>query len=411
MDNKKIKYLKCINCHKEYELKKGLYTCEKCEGNLDVIYNYSYIKKLFTKKKLKNNRTFDIWRYKDLLPVKSTKYKPPVLIGGGALYDSKGLAHSLGIKKLYLKDDSRNPSASFKDRASAIVMVNAIENNEKIICTASTGNAASSMACLTASSNIKTIIFLPQTAPKAKIVQLLIFGAKVIMVKGTYDDAFNLCIKASKEFNWYNRNTGYNPYTREGKKTCSFEIAEQLNWNIPDKIFIPVGDGNILSGIWKGWKDLYAIGFIKKLPGLVAVQAQYSNAIQKAFNSNGIIRPVSGKTIADSISVSLPRDGNAAVKAIKESKGFAITVTDNEILHAIKDVARKANIFGEPAGVASFAGLQKAIHTGKVKKHETVVVLITGNGLKDIESAMKCTGSPFLIKPDIKSLKGIIKKL
>ncbi|HPG29491.1 MAG TPA: threonine synthase, partial [bacterium] len=337
------------------------------------------------------------------------KLVPPVQIGGVPLYDSVKLAKEIGIKKLYLKDEGKNPSASFKDRAGAIALLNALENKEKVICGASTGNAASSMACLAATTGIKTIIFVPQTAPKAKIAQLLVFGATVIMVKGTYDEAFDLCVKASNEFGWYNRNTGYNPYTREGKKTCSFEIAEQLNWSVPDYVFVPVGDGNIISGIWKGWKDLYALGFIKQLPKIVGCQAQFSNSIQKAFDGDGIIRAVSGKTIADSISVSIPRDGLCAVKSIQESGGFAITVTDNEILDAIKTVARGASIFGEPAGVASIACLKKAVKTRKINNTETVAALITGNGLKDVESAMKCVGKPFLIEPELKALKKIIK--
>lgn len=408
---KKIKSLKCINCGKEYAVQKGLYVCSDCQSNLEVIYDYNYIKKNISKQKIKNNPKFDIWRYEALLPIKDLSNIPPVQIGGTPLYDSEKLAERFGIKKLYLKDDGKNPSASFKDRAGAIALVNALENNEKVICGASTGNAASSMACLTATMGIKTIIFVPQTAPKAKIAQLLVFGAKVIMVKGTYDNAFDLCIEASKKFGWYNRNTGYNPWTREGKKTCSFEVAEQLNWNVPDKIFVPIGDGNIISGIWKGWKDLYAVGLINKLPILVGCQAKYSNAVQKAFDSDGKIRAVSGKTIADSISVSLPRDGAAAVKALQESKGFTITVSDNEILDAIKDVARSASIFGEPAGVTSFAALKKAAALKKVSKNDSAVVLITGNGLKDIESAMKCVGQPFLIDPNLQSLTKIVKKL
>jgi len=371
--------------------------------------NYAEIKKRFKKSDLALNKKFDIWRYEPLLPVDNLKLVPPVQIGGVPLYDSVKLAKEIGIKKLYLKDEGKNPSASFKDRAGAIALLNALENKEKVICGASTGNAASSMACLAATTGIKTIIFVPQTAPKAKIAQLLVFGATVIMVKGTYDEAFDLCVKASNEFGWYNRNTGYNPYTREGKKTCSFEIAEQLNWSVPDYVFVPVGDGNIISGIWKGWKDLYALGFIKQLPKIVGCQAQFSNSIQKAFDGDGIIRAVSGKTIADSISVSIPRDGLCAVKSIQESGGFAITVTDNEILDAIKTVARGASIFGEPAGVASIACLKKAVKTRKINNTETVAALITGNGLKDVESAMKCVGKPFLIEPELKALKKIIK--
>jgi threonine synthase len=407
----KIKCLKCFMCGKEVVPKKGVYLCPDCGGNLEVTYNYDEIGKSYTKDSLKNNCVFDIWRYLPLLPIKNLKNIPNVHIGGTPLYELKKVAKEFDIKKLYLKDDGRNPSASFKDRAGAIALVNALEQKADVICGASTGNAASSMACLTATTDIKTIIFVPKTAPKAKVAQLLVFGAKVIMVDGTYDDAFDLCIKASDKYGWYNRNTGYNPYTREGKKTCSLEIYEQLNFQVPDKLFVSVGDGNIISGIWKGWKDLYNLGWLKKLPQIIAVQAKFSNAVQKAFDSNSNIKSVSGKTVADSISVGLPRDGEAAVQAVRESKGFAITVTDKQILDSIKEVARKCGVFGEPAGVTSYAGLKKAVAEKKVKKTDTVVFVVTGNGLKDIDSAMKTVGKPFLIKPELSELDKLIKKI
>lgn len=406
----KIKYLKCIMCGLENKAVKGLYLCSKCGGNLEVVYDYEFIKKSFSKENLRKNNIFDIWRYLPLLPINNLKNIPNVHIGGTPMYELKKVAKELGIKKLFLKDDGRNPSASFKDRAGAIALVNALENNEKVICGASTGNAASSMACLTATTDIKTIIFVPKTAPKAKVAQLLVFGATVITVDGTYDDAFDLCIKASEKFGWYNRNTGFNPYTREGKKTCSLEIYEQLNFNVPDKIFVSVGDGNIISGIWKGWKDLNNLGWIKKMPQIIAVQAKFSNAVQKAFDSNGKIKPVSGNTIADSISVSLPRDGDAAVRAVKESKGFALTVTDKQIIDSIKEVARKCGVFGEPAGVTSYAGLKKAASLKKLKKTDSIVFIVTGNGLKDIDSAMKSVGKPYLIKPELKELEKLMKR-
>ena len=276
------------------------------------------------------------------------------------------------------------------------------------------------MACLAASLGIPTVIFVPQKAPKAKITQLLIFGAKVIMVKGTYDEAFDLCLEATKEYGWYNRNTGYNPYTREGKKTAAFEICEQLDWQVPNKVFVPVGDGNIISGIWKGFKDLKEIGFINRLPQLIAVQSELSNAIVKAIKKMSDVRyqisekikiePVRATTIADSISVNMPRDGLAAVKAIQESNGLAIEVADEDILETIKIVARATGIFGEPAGVTSYAGYKRLKEEGKIEEKERVVCLITGNGLKDIDSSMKVAGEPFLIEPTLEALKEIISE-
>lgn len=406
---KKIKGLECLGCGREYSQGEVKYNCPSCSENLDIVYDYEEIKKTFNKENLSQSEDYSIWRYEPLLPIENLSKIPPLQIGWTPLYEAKKLG-----KNLFLKDDGKNPSASFKDRASAVAIVRAQELGAKIVTGASTGNAGSSMACLAASLGIPAIIFIPQKAPKAKITQLLIFGAKVIMVKGTYDEAFDLCLEATREYGWYNRNTGYNPYTREGKKTAAYEICEQLDWIPPDKVFVPVGDGNIISGIWKGFKDFKEIGFINKLPQLVAVQSELSNAVVKAVKtsiqhpgSRIQIEPVKATTIADSISVNMPRDGLAAVKAIQESKGLAVEVSDKEILEAIKIVARATGIFGEPAGVTSYAGYKKLREEGKIDEKERIVCLITGNGLKDIDSSMKIAGEPFLVEPSLEGLKKI----
>lgn len=405
----KVKGLKCIECGKEYAAEEVKYACTACKGNLDVEYNYGEIKQNFTKESLALSKEQSIWRYAPLLPVNDLSKIPPVQVGTTPLYRAPKIAEKFGIKSFYVKDDGRNPSCSFKDRASAVLVTKALEMGEPVVCAASTGNAASSLACLSGScDNLKTIIFVPKTAPKAKVTQLMVYGATVITVNGTYDDAFDLSVEASNTYGWYNRNTGYNPYTREGKKTCAYEIAEQLSWKAPTKLFVSVGDGNIISGIWKGFKDLKAMGFIEHLPQLVAVQAEHSNAVKKAFESDGKIKPVSGKTIADSISVSIPRDGAAAVKALKESVGFALSVTDKEILKAIVELARGTNVFAEPAGACAYAGVIKAKAEGLLHENDEIAVVVTGNGLKDIDSAMKAVGEPYLIEPDIKALRDLI---
>jgi len=329
-------------------------------------------------------------------------------LGWTPLYKAERLGAEAGVPNLYIKDDGRNPSASFKDRASAVVVAKARELKEKVITTASTGNAASSLACLTGSLDMKTVIFVPETAPAPKVAQLLVFGAVVIMVKGNYDAAFDLCLKASQEYGWYNRSTGVNPFTREGKKTCAFEICEQLKWETPDKVFVPVGDGNIISGMWKGFVEFHRLGIIDKLPQMIAVQAERSDSVKRAFEAGGEVQPVSGETIADSISVCVPRDGLAAVMAIKDSGGFAVSVTDAEILEAIPQIARGSNVFAEPAAAAAYAGLKKTAAAGRIKDSESAVVLISGNGLKDVQSAMKSVGKPFIIKPDLSELKKLV---
>jgi len=398
---------RCINCNDSFSFDELLYTCPKCNSNLQIEYDYEKIKFDFSKEDLKNSNDFSIWRYLPLYPVKTRIDLPKV--GWTPLYKTDKLGSLLGFKNLFVKDDGKNPSASFKDRASSIVLSKALESNIKVITGASTGNAGSSTACLASALGIKTIIFVPRKAPKAKVAQLLIFGSTVISVNGTYDNAFDLCLKASKEFGWYSRNTGYNPFTREGKKSVSFEICEQMDWEVPDIIFVPVGDGNIISGVWKGFKDLYNIGFIKKLPRLIAVQAEKSNAISQAFLRNSEIKEVSGDTIADSISVSIPRDGQSAVIALKESNGNSIEINDKEILEAIPIIAKNTGIFVEPAAAITYAGLQKALEKQIISKDEKILLLFTGNGLKDIDNALKVAGNPLEIENNFSELEKVLK--
>lgn len=260
--------LKCVLCGEEYATHEVLYVCPKhgYEGILDVQYDYQLIAKRLTKEGLAQNRDYSIWRYKPLLPVEAESPTPSLQVGWTPLYRAKRWGEKLGLPHLYLKDDGRNPTASLKDRASAIGVVKAQELGKRIITCASTGNAASSLAGLAASVEMRTVIFVPESAPKAKVAQLLIFGAQVIMVKGTYDEAFDLCLEASDEFGWYSRNTAYNPYLSEGKKTAALEICEQLSWRVPDRVFVSVGDGCIIGGLHKGFKDLLTLGFIEYLP-------------------------------------------------------------------------------------------------------------------------------------------------
>lgn len=397
--------LKCTGCGKEFGARGMTYVCDACGKNLDVVYDYGAIRKKLTREALAENADFSVWRYWDLYPLKDREGVMPLQIGWSPLYRAETLAKAVGVERLWVKDDGRNPSASYKDRASSVAVAKAVELGFDKICGASTGNAASSTACLCASIGLSPIIFVPETAPKAKIAQLLIFGARVFAVKGTYDEAFDLCLEATEEYGWYNRNTGYNPYTREGKKSCSFEICEQLNWEPPDLVLVPVGDGNIISGVWKGFRDLYGTGLIDRLPRLVAVQSAKSSAIADAVNGDGVIRTVKATTVADSISVDLPRDGDMAVRAVRESKGLAVTVRDEDILEAIPLLARSCGIFAEPAGATSIAGLKKLAREGTIGGNERIVCLVTGNGLKDVDTAMRIAGKTISIAPELSDLK------
>jgi threonine synthase len=322
---------------------------------------------------------------------------------------------------MWVKDESRNPSASFKDRASSVVIARAREIGAQVIVTASTGNAGAALAGMAAAIGQKVVIFAPRTALPAKIAQLLIYGAKVLLVDGSYDDAFDLTIQVSHEFGWYCRNTGYNPFTAEGKKTAAFEIWEWWENLKPQpfeplckinlSIFIPVGDGNIISGVHKGFKDLKAIGLVVTLPRIFGIQSEGSAAIANAFlAASEIITPVSAKTIADSISVDLPRDGVRAVRAATQTGGAFIKVSDADILTAIAELGQEG-IFAEPAGAAAYAGLVKARQNGQINPDDAVLVLNTGSGLKDIKTAMQAVPEAPVIEPTLKAVKAIISDI
>jgi threonine synthase len=332
------------------------------------------------------------------------------------------LGAKLGLTDLWLKDDSLNPTGSFKDRASSVVVAKAKELGAEMITAASSGNAGAALAGMAASAHVRTVVFAPHTAPQGKVAQLLIYGARVLLVKGNYDQAFDLSLAASKEFGWYSRNTGYNPFTAEGKKTASLEICEQSSllrpgssqktWSAPDRIFVAVGDGNIITGLWKGLRDLRDLGWIEKMPKLMGVQAEGAAACYNAWKAGTeVITPVDAHTISDSICVGLPRDGTRAVRAVRETHGAYITVSDDEVLAAMRELAREEGVFAEPAGATGYAGLVKAVRENLVDRDERIVVVITGNGLKDVSSAMKAAGKPSLIEPTLEALRRAKKEL
>lgn len=406
---------KCMSCGFEKEMTdKITYICEKCNSNLEIVYDYSKIKEHATKKFFEENKNYNMFRYSHFYPLEENTTRSPLQVGWTPLYRTESLGKKYGCPNLYIKDEGKNPSGSLKDRAGSIALAKSFEFKAEKIAGASTGNAGSSMACLCASVGISPIIFVPKTAPKAKIAQLLLYGAKVIAVNGTYDMAFDLCHDVCEKYGWFNRNTGYNPFTREGKKSCSFEICEQLGWKAPDWVVVSVGDGNIISGIWKGFKDLYNVGLIDKLPKICAAQSEKSNAVVKSVKNSTLenikIETISATTLADSISVDLPRDGIGAVKAVLESNGTCVEFSDEKILEALKEVSSMTGIFTEPAGSASIAGFKELAKQGIFKDNETVVCVATGNGLKDVDSAMKVAGTPHITEPSVEEAIKVIKE-
>ena len=408
-----VKYGKCVKCGKTYEAVPNLTNCE-CGGILDVVYDYDYIKSVLTKEKLAARKNYSMWRYRELLPVEETTPDTPLRVGWSPLYEAKRLAEQLGIGRLWIKDDGINPTASLKDRASAMAVAKAGEAGAKVIACSSTGNAASSLAGNAAAAGFKTYIFVPSRAPKGKVAQLMTFGANVISVQGSYEDTFELSKAAIDKWGWYNRNAAINPYLSEGKKTVSLEIMEQLNWEVPDYIAISVGDGCTIAGLWKGLKDLYAIGFIDKLPRLISAQAEGCCPLNRAIANNEDWYPMEENTLADSIAVGVPRNADKALMAIRESNGLVVNVSDEEIMAAQKLLGQTCGVFGEPAGVTGTAGVKKLCEQGVIGKDDTVVSVVTGNGLKDVANAIKACGEPISIPSDMDLLvkafaeKGIV---
>ena len=408
----KIKALKCSKCGDFVGLD-VMYHCPKCgvAGTLDVIFDIEVVKKKFTKEYLLQNDHYHISRYQPMLPLQGYQGIAPLKLGFSPLYKSLRLENLLNIRNIYFKDEGRNPTGSLKDRASAIGVAKAIELNKKVMCAASTGNAASSLSGFAACLDIENYIFVPKTIPDGKLAQLLIYGSKVILVDGDYDTAYDFCLEAVEHFGWYNRSCAINPYLVDGKKTIAYEICEQLAYQVPDKIIMAVGDGCSIAGAWKGFKEFYELGFIDKLPTLVSVQAEGSNPINRTFRKRSrtfdYIKP---DTIADSISVGIPRNGYKALNALEASNGWTVDVSDEEILEAMKILARITGVFGEPAGVASFAGLRKLVAEGKIGEDETVLFVVSGSGLKDIKSAERAVLKPEPIKTNLDVLINYLNK-
>ncbi|MCK5840227.1 MAG: threonine synthase, partial [Bacteroidales bacterium] len=329
-------------------------------------------------------------------------------IGDTPLYSIDKLDNSKLPFQLFLKDDTQNPTSSFKDRASAVVSAYAKEKEFNTIVTASTGNAGSSLAGICASQGQKAIIIVPETAPLAKLTQIIMYGATIVTVKGTYDDAYDLSIKATEQFGWYNRNTAFNPLTVEGKKTVSFELYEQLNFTIPDKIFVPVGDGVIISGLYKGYEDLLKLNIIEEMPTVVAVQSKGSdNLVRNLQNKLFHIEP--SATIADSISVDIPRNFYMTQHFLQTYNGESLTVSDDEILMASAILAKNTGLFAEPAAAAAFAGFLSYQDNNKLPDNSDNVVLITGSGLKDLKAVSTRIEIPKAIKPSIEELKKLVQ--
>ncbi len=409
----------------KYDRDEVTYTCPQESAVLDVLLDYEAISAICSPATIAGSADPSLWRYQPLLPVAApaSRTGPLGAVGGTPLYAARRAAKRLGLEQLWIKDDGRLPTGSLKDRASAIVASRALEMGGPPIITASTGNAGVAQAAMATDAGLRAIVAVPATAPEAKIAQLLMFGADLLLVQGNYDAAFGLVQKASHELGYYCRNTGYNPLTAEGKKTVAYEICEQLTqydhrlseapanrWSSPDRIFVSVGDGNIISGVHKGLRDMQQLGWIDSIPKLIGVQSTGSAAVARAF-SQGVdtIEPVVANTIADSIAADSPSDGWRALRAARQTDGAIISVTDDEILAAMLALGQDATVFAEPAAAAAYAGLLQQIRRNELDPTERIVVLITGNGLKDVTAATRAVPIPEPIEPTVPALRGALE--
>ncbi len=404
-----VRGLKCVFCGAGYSTRVP-YTCPRCglTGTLDVEYDYAAIRGRLTRRTLAARRETCHWRYQELLPVRPSAAWSRLNVGGTPLLEAPALARHLGVRRLLLKDEGRNPTGSLKDRASAVGVLKALEKRQRIIACASTGNAASSLAGMAAAVGLRSVIFVPQRAPEPKVTQLLIFGATVLRVQGSYEQAFQLCQESCGRWGWYNRNSAINPYLLEGKKTVGLEIAEQLAWQPPDWVAMSVGDGCSIAGAGKAFRELKLLGLIAHTPRMLGVQAAGAAPITEAFRSGAPMRPVRAETIADSIAVGVPRNWKKAVLAVRESDGTMINVGDDEILEAMRDTGRLSGIFAEPAAATAVAGVRRARAEGVVGQRATVVAVISGSGLKDIRTAQTAVPAPFEVPPSGAGLEKIL---
>lgn len=417
--SKYITYLKCARCGRTYDYAEKPITCvSKDNGRLDIYYDYEAIKEFYTKEYISKKPLVNQWKYFDLLP--PTDERNIVSLGEGAtpLLKAERLAEKLGIKTLWLKDETRNPTGSFKDRGMSVSVSVAKEFGFKRLTTASSGNAAAALAAYAAKAGMEVYAFVIEQAGYGKIAQLLFYGARVFRVRGLgrEDPTVKLMRMTYENFGFFPSPSfgPFNPYQIEGPKTISYEIVEQLNWTLPDWVFVPVGAASLLTGVWKGFKDYLVLGLIDRLPRLFAVQSTGNPPFVRAFKEHQDpfnIRPWDHPhTIAWGLEDPYPWDGDAGIQALKESGGDAEEVEDELILKAMKYLAQYEGIFAEPSGAAGLAGLMRAIEDGRVDRSDEVVVLVTGHGLKDPDIVKETAGDAPVISADLEEFRVVLKE-
>lgn len=406
-----VRGLKCRECDREYPVE-AIYVCEFCFGPLEAVYDYKAIKKVLSRKVIEK-RDKTLWRYQELLPIDG---EPQVGLNSGftPLIRAENLAKELGVENLYIKDDTvAHPTLSFKDRVVAVALTKAKEFGFNTVACASTGNLAHSVSAHGAKAGFERFIFIPASLEPSKIVASLVYEPNLIAVDGNYDEVNRLCSEIANKYKWAFVNINIRPFYAEGSKTQGFEIIEQLGWKAPDNVVVPCASGSLLTKIWKSFKEFQEIGIISELNTKVfAAQATGCSPISLAIKQGtDVIKPVKPDTIAKSLAIGNPADGFYAARVVKKTGGYGEDASDKEIIDAIKLLAKTEGIFAETAGGVTLACTKKLIQTGKIKKDETTVICITGNGLKTQEALSGHTGSPHYIKPNLASFEDVLKNI
>ncbi len=407
-----VSELVCVSCGESYPPTGREMTCPACgpdDGILEICFDLDRVRSAWRADPL-TSRPLNHWRYRELLPLDPAAIPQSWPVGWTPVLDLARLAREIGVGQLLVKDEGRNPTASLKDRASSVGVVHAIERGATTIATASTGNAATSLAGHAALAGLAAMIFVPRNAAAPKLAQLLVYGACVFAVAGPYDDAYRLCSAACERFGWYNRNCAINPVLVEGKKTCGLEIAEQCagRGGVPDWVAVSVGDGCTIAGIAKGLVEMHALGMIDRLPRILGVQAAGVAPVEYALEHDELPKEVTGTTIADGINVAVPRNWRKAVNAVRASEGTMVSVSDEQMLAALAQAGRHG-VFAEPAAAAAIAGVKVAVDRGIIGASERVLAVLTGSGLKDTVSAMRAVGQPIQIEADLDAVAAGLK--
>ncbi|WP_376795848.1 threonine synthase [Thermogemmatispora sp.] len=398
--------LECVLCGSSYTPGSVNYTCPNCgpQGTLLVHYDYDQIRWNYHAE----SRDPSIRRYRPFLPIPYGNRLPPLIVGGTPLYPAERLRKHLNMRNLWLKDETRNPSGSYSDRAAFVAASLALPEERRLIC-ASTGNSALALSLQAAAVGLSCQLLLPWRSARKLAGTLQLCGAKVFAVDGSYDDAFELSVEATGKFGWYNVNIGYNPYMVEGLKTVGLEIAEQLGHAVPDAILIPVADGGLISGIYRGFEDLRQLGVVRQIPRLIAVQTEGAPAFVRALENEAMRQPeaVAPTTQIESLAVGQPHNGAMALRHVRQSGGFGITVSEEALRAARKELATLTGIFVEPAGAASYAALRQLLEEDKIKRHEMVVLLATASGQRDGEAIEQREAEPVTLARGAEGLQSL----